>query len=288
MAEQRYYIGSPAVDALTLSTFGRPDAAVLRQLARSVTGGGFHESRFLQYVGEADQDNHYFSGTADQGGRDHYLIRCSSALAHDFALLTHEAAGQFPRTKATRVDVQLTVPLWAGFDLQAVGLDLKKHVASGRWPFRGRRARRREVNLVLGSKDLHTIYIGDRASERFIRVYVKDIADRLHIRFEMEYKGDLAVQAWAAMLNHGAAGLGPLLRGELDMLPASFVAYLTPIEAALVEYDPERLQVVTAAATWERQLKWVRKQVAPTLEKLLASPARDDLRDLLRDLLENY
>ena len=281
-ASEGYYVGSPAVDYLTLSTFAREDFRELRALARSVTDGQFGDGRLMQYSGEVAAG--YFAGMGDQGGRDHHLVRVSGALAHDMARLTQEARGSFPRTKATRCDVQVTLLSW-GIRLADLGLRLERRELGS---FRGDRARDRRIKTVRGDDELDTIYIGSRDSERFIRCYVKEIAGARFIRFEVEFKDSLAVQAWAAMLNEGEQGLGGLLRAELDMLPPGLVEALSPVYRAVSNYVPGRLRHLTGAPTWERQLRWLRKQVSPTLEKLLASPARDDVRRLLQDLLANY
>lgn len=285
-AAESYYVGSPAVDYLTVGTWDRAEWQLLRGLVAGASDGGLKDSSWMQYQGETEQSGHYFAGAATQGGRDHYIVRTSGARAHEFAKLTQEARGAFPRAKATRCDVQISVlPSSASLRLGDLGVMLEKRELGA---FRGERARWRKIKTVRGDDGLDTIYIGSRESGRFLRIYAKEIADRVYIRFEVEFKAELAIKAWAAMLNDGERGLGELLAGEFDMLPAGFCDALPTVATALHDFDSQRLQLVAGVPTWERQLKWIRKQVHPTLEKLLSSPARDDLRDILKDLLDNY
>jgi hypothetical protein len=145
-----------------------------------------------------------------------------------------------------------------------------------------------KVNVIRGEDGFDTIYIGTRSSPRFIRIYCKEVAGVRYVRFEVEFKEDLAKQAWNGVRLHGSASLGPLLRAELDSLPLGFVNALGGVYEATGEAEGQRLRAAYGDATWEKQLRWTRKQVAPTLEKLLASPAREEVCKLLRDLLENY
>lgn len=272
---QEHYTNAPAIDWLTCTTFGEDDYRTLRGLAYSLTGGKTSEGNYLQYAGE--QDRGYFAGVAQQNGRPHYLVRASGALAHELAMLTHEYRGTFPRARATRLDVQVTVPVGTGPRLADIALKLERGEL-GKYPGRGRPPK---LTTIRGENEKDTIYIGSRESERFLRIYAKEVAGENYLRFEVEYKGQQARKAWAGVLKEGYKVLPRYIRGELAALPAGLRKHLHEVERCAQDATPERLRTIHEPPGWQRQLAWVKNQVAPTLEELAVSPAREELKKVL-------
>lgn len=283
MTQERFYIGAPAVDYLTLTTFDREKFEQARALAVSVSEGDTAAGKQLQYVGE--RGTGYFAGQGSQKGKDHFLVSTSAAYAHDMLRLTHEAAERVQGIRCSRMDLQVTVPLPGDlFSLSAVGRRLR---AGELGPFRRRGAASR-IDIIDNNEGLDTVYVGARSSPRFVRIYVKKIAGKSYLRFEVEFKGDLAAQSWKAARGRGVSVLGPLLRAELDALPAAFVARLGEVYAACGDELGDRLRIVHGEATWERQLNWVLNQVWPTLEELMTTPAEETLTTMMRELLQGH
>lgn len=281
MTQERFYIEAPAVDYLTLTMWQRDLFELVRSFVVSLSDGDGVEGQQLQYAGE--RGTGYFAGHGSQRGKDHYLVSASGAFSHDVARLAEEAATVLDGVRCSRLDVQVTVPLPVGMvRLSKLGEGLR---AGDFGSFRRRGAAAR-VDTINSHEGLDTVYIGARSSARFIRIYVKSIDGKLFLRFEVEYKAELAVQAWDGLVTQGVGSLGPLLRSELDALPAAFVEALGGVYAACGGVSADRLRVVLGAPTWQAQLQWVMRQVWPTLEELMSTEAEYAIRQMMEDLLD--
>lgn len=255
-------VGEVLLDWLTLTTYERTKAGRLYEYLRAQ--GELEKSQRLQYVGGKSEKG--FFGEGKQEGRTHFLFQTSGEAADDASeLLSLDA-------RTTRLDLQITIPVPGGYSARALKDSL---VAADVWPT----GKRRNLTLVEGVRGLDTIYIGSRSSERYIRIYVKEMSETRYLRLEVEYKGGMAYQA-ATQVRTGRRN--ELLAGEIDALPQHDV--LDAFLEAVGTSDGERL-------SWEARgesntMKWLRKSVAPALERLLLDHSEGPVaREIIKDVL---
>lgn len=136
---------------------------------------GWKAGSFLQYSGH--KNDGLFFGTGKQGKKSHYIFQVSGGLAQTVlddptiaVLLSNDA------WYCTRIDIQRTNPLPEWWNVRDIADSLRQD----------------SVNCSFVESDTGTtLYIGSRTSEKFIRIYTKQL-DKAYLRFEYEIKGDLA------------------------------------------------------------------------------------------------
>lgn len=148
-------------------------------------------------------------------------------------------------------------------------------------------ARRRRLLLLSGSDGGDTCYIGSPSSEQRARIYNKAVQSgaiqyERSWRFEIVYKNDLATRLartcpyntlerakWAEdvcyrwLSSRGILDTG-IREGEMTVLPLG----------------------KQLASDAERRLNWIRKQVAPAMRQLVEQGYREQLLELVGDLLQ--
>lgn len=243
-----FYINQASLDYVRGTTFDfrKYQLAVWDVVPEDESGD---RGRFLQYMGT--RYDHAFHGQADQRGKTNYLVEVSGRPAHDVGhhLITREM-------RIKRVDIQVTVyaPEWYS------ARELKDAMKFGVWP---RQAR--EVGLL--EKESDTVEVGDRSSDRYIRIYEKGAN---WLRFEVEYKHARALR-FAEMFRRGGGKeiLSGVIAHELDLLPESPVKDL--FMSAIDEPDAIPVKVPAVDANKIRRLKWI-ASLLPTIRKAM----RDD------------
>lgn len=205
-------------------------------------------------------------------GREGYIYQASGwAAAHTRAL-------GLPWDNCSRVDVQVT--LWYASDCSAqirVQAD-RCAITEGRKGGSGR-----NVRFIEGYGRGDTAYIGSRTSDRFIRIYDKDRESKGDfqyenaLRYEVEFKGDLAGQVWEA---YGGSRVAPEAYAGLvaDELRRASV-YVKGLYTLRGARSPQSSK---GAPSIDSRLAWLDRSVAPAVEGLLASGYR---RDYLIELL---
>lgn len=180
MAGKVLSLHTPLCDWLTLTSFNEE----LHQWAKMRLGGAnpVEERRHL-YTGDSYDlpEGTIFMGTAFQDGRLHYIVQESGEVA-DMAL--HSAGNLVKNGLAhmTRIDLQVTIPYpknWSQWEFLGDMHD------------KGRVVQWRES--LDGNGRSQTVYIGNRQSERFTRLYMKTAHGGAKLlRLEVEYKGQRA------------------------------------------------------------------------------------------------
>lgn len=222
-----------------------------RQLRLDDDGEGAKrkDSKFMQYKGYVMAG--VFFGTAVQGEESHYVVRASGDVAHEFA-----TAVRLTGWRVTRMDIQLTVDMPKIYNSLAVMEQLEDAEWKGRKP---------EVSLQANSSGMDTVYIGSRASESFVRQYVKqDSEGYRYLRYEMELKGDKASYAWSEFAKDPSV-IGRFLKASLDGIPSGVWG---------VEMFKHRLAGVMAQRVKGRYVRssgrilgWLEIQVGPAIRK---------------------
>lgn len=251
-------------DYVRLTTTGRGDvesAALLYRQALSAVLATSDEGRvalkpwlWQGYYGVSGGNVQH--GTGTQGA----IFQASGWAA------AHARSLDLPYTGVPRVDVALT--LW--YEADDPGLALRISERSRAFAQRPS-GRAWKVTYVDGGEDGATCYIGSRNSDVYIRCYDKwresgkDETYRYAWRLELEAKNECAQEVWA---------------GESRTAPDR--AWLAGVVAATLRrrgiYLPDLGQVREAQAPVarrvesdsERRLAWLRNQVAPAVDKLLA------------------
>lgn len=254
------YVGSVALDWLTITTF---DEVAFTQVVRLVDlytpVSERVDAKVMQYRGF--KGDGYFCGVGQQQGVDHFMVRFSGSVAHSFFL----AALNYPRLlgafKATRIDVQYTHDELPSMRLGEVGELLR----DAEWT--SHKGRRPNIDYYSNDSGLDTLYIGSRSSVRLQRLYVKPIDNHLHLRWEVEYKEQLASNLWSALLEVGVSVLPGILSGEMAVVPLTVCPELANL-AASVGALPARLKLRRDDGDAMSSICWLYSSVLPCVRRL--------------------
>lgn len=253
------------VDYVRLTTRPQYDdgetEGLYRKCARAVVAAGaegaieFEPWRWLGYYGERCASVAY--GAGPQG----CILQVAGWQAQDEALLGA------PWDGVPRLDVQLTV--WLTRDVPGVAAEVARRSRAASHFARGGRWK---VAHIDGGDDGATAYIGSRASDSFIRCYDKwresgRSDDYTYAwRFECEFKNEQAASIWP---EKGTTTHDPDVWAQIVLSRLSAKGIVLPgVRAARRNTTPPAPRPKTTA---ESRLAWLRTQVAPTIDKLLAA-----------------
>lgn len=171
-----------------------------------------------------------------------------------------------PYTGVPRADIQVTV--WYDADPGEMVQTISERSADSSKLAGGRAWR---TALVKGYGNGDTAYLGARTSDRFLRVYDKGrergegSGYENSLRYEAELKNEEAAAVWA-----GEAIQAP----GRDWVAAQVRRYLRDKGVYLALPDtlrsPEMWRRTTPPTTTDSRLAWLRNQVRPSLDKLVA------------------
>jgi len=160
------------------------------------TPGGWTFGSWLQYKGWKKES--IFVGRGEQNKKRHGILQVSGRQSQEMLefLLQHE------KHYCTRMDIQMTIPMPAGVYLTKIHKNLGK-----------------KVSTLISSESNDTLYVGNRSSDIFTRLYEK-VLDRKYLRLEFELKGQRSRAAWLALL--AGASVGEIFKYyyEKSILPA--------------------------------------------------------------------
>lgn len=168
-----------SVDYIRLSTFDfKAYCDISAAMQRKYVG--WRKSRWLQYTMQRSQENVSY-GIAEQAGKPHGIFEASGADAHIFCHWFLETQHDYTDVvTASRIDLQSTKTKHDKLDYAKTF----KRLAEPK-------------KLILGS-DGNTLYIGNRESDTFWRLY--DKTPEL-VRLEIECKGNQAKRVWSGLKN---------------------------------------------------------------------------------------
>lgn len=246
-------LDAPMIDYLTATTWEQNVWAEARHgwLKMQLTG---HEQRRMQYRGH--RYGNVFFGIGEQRAKAHYIMQASGEDAdHVFSTLDVD------RFNVTRIDLQITTTAHEEYDSR----NLYDALNDAEWV-----GRKRQLAIVQSGDGFDTIYIGNRKSDRFTRIYVKPTdAHGPVIRFETEYKQAHARSIFSHLLDD-PGDMGAILAQEVDDLPSDDeLGTLWHFRAVCdaTAYKPKIKRVVGQNST----LDWLRTQVGPAVKRLLNS-----------------
>lgn len=196
-----------------------------------------------------------FTGEGFQREKSHGLIKVSGGDSHN-AYYQLIGSGY---TKCTRLDVQITTLLPAGYSARKFADDVRS----------GQSVQfERGVRLVENTDGLDTVYIGSGSSNRYARFYVKLVDEVRHLRFEVEHKAE-----WAQTLSNS-------LLDETGTLDGALLDFLGSVgfedEQGVIKLFTNLLDGVKSGLTVPRIVKdknktlvWIMEQVTPAMVRLL-------------------
>lgn len=271
-------VNRAALDYLTLTTYHEDAAERLFDAWSTLPGGEL--GNLMQYQGlRSDQ---FFCGRGEQQGRPHWLFRASGALADDMLPAAIRAKKDGARFASSRLDVQATAEEFP-VDLRTLADYLRKD--STKWNRRGRKPR----TLLEDSDDgLNTLYMGTRRTKNGVlyRTYVKEAQKERFVRFECEYKGKRATEAFNRLGEGELADMAGMIGAEFKTLPDYAQRHLKPIAQVIGNRDFDRVRVVEEPADCWRALDWLQTMVLPAMkEKVVGSEAHDVLVKTLLEFL---
>jgi hypothetical protein len=255
-------IVSAGCDWLTV-TF-KPDAPQVRPLellVQSVQDEATQRGEEVKMISPQGYSGMSVQGLFFGGREDGYMLRCSGDLADSFYRELVALGGTY---NITRIDFQVTAkrrPQDRNFVERLRKTITAASQAAGR-------VRPPVFGCVENSERGDSLTIGSRTAERFIRVYDKSLEQHGKIepdllRWEVEYKGDLAQNGWS-MLCNAASSMWlaiSLVSGELQALGV--------FEDWMKDTAPIRIKTTHNYSTNERRLDWLQNHVRLTVKRLV-------------------
>lgn len=275
-----FLVGRVAVDWLTLTTYDRTVFNSLVEQAESYIDYNTSVSqKRMQYAGTGGQG--FFFGKGKQRGDDHYMFVLSGIQAA--VLAPALATSMFARlANCTRIDIQLTLP--AREDARKTG-DLGHAIRKSLMEGVGRVGKRPSVTIWDNESDAgDTIYIGSRSSDKFVRIYDKFGDGIKFMRYEGEFKRNVADRIWSEFVTSEAA-----LSNWITSTIINPIRELPEFEEMIEIMESKRTSDVwieVEPRDNERTLRWLRQQVTPAAVRLSMTDLREDLLKWLQDLRE--
>jgi hypothetical protein len=123
-----------------------------------------------------------------------------------------------------------------------------------------------KLQHIRNSDGYDTLYVGTRTSELFRRIYVKPIEGKDYVRFELEYKGNLARALWERGDVSDRAAQEDLFRHQFNALPSKVQRWLQPFLARAGQGSGEFVPVHRRTDE-EKAVEWFASGVIPALNK---------------------
>lgn len=252
------------LDWLSISDTNPESGKKVRYWIESLMGKGqWSPTKLSQYRGHM-----HSSGVRVMQARikdtDWYLSMINGEYAHKAW-----QAGAPWGYRVSRIDIQCTVD--AGRWMPSV----QRQRLLKLWASNGNRAR--QVTAIEGSKG-HTLYIGARTSDRFLRIYDKGKGLR---RVEAELKG---TAARAALVAAKEMPLGSILAQHIAHVPAGVLESVDKVRL-LCERPDYYPTVKRPDADMASRVLWIRHTVVPAVRRALNDHgAYGEVAEIVRDL----
>lgn len=265
-------LDAPAIDWLTFTTWDELEFKRWQEWQKQLAGDQ-KTGKIRMYDGIWKGSS--FVGEGRQNNKAHGMIRISGSESNNayFELLRGDYA------KCTRVDIQITTPLPAGYSARIFADDLRS-TQEGHYE--------RIVTLVENSDGFDTVYLGSRKSDRLARFYVKEIEDQKFLRFEVEHKG-----VWSQVVSKA-------IQEDRATLAGALLDFLESIEVedtqGIIKIFEDQLNSFQAGLSSpkvirdkNKTMQWILDQVTPAMIRLLNDhDFGQELFDHLQNLLDEY
>lgn len=226
-----------SLDYLRLATYNMESFGEIAK-AMQVIKPSSTSRKWIQYTGMGD-DTHFFGHGLTNDGDDHYVAEVSGPES------VHLFHYDFEWVYATRIDLQITCECPEWYEAREFKDAIYPQEA---WAEKGRRRKPKLTESDTG----HTVNIGSRDSDRYIRIYEKFGEDgRRYIRFEVEYKRKMAKSVYSDL--KGAASLSSerlefllnsIVLSELRALPEVDIVnfFLVRLVMVMMQIGQKRLE----------------------------------------------
>lgn len=268
-------IDDAGTDWLTVVTwFQEHFEEVCRRVVNHETVTGGEIVNFMQYHGTKfyqDRGGTGFMGEAVQNGRQHYLIYVSGESSEWLADLVKDKVNT-NQVRVSRIDLQSTVSMRDDWSQWRLFNRLKKA---------GKTVSFVSSKSTKTNRELSTVYIGKRASDKVLRIYEKeDDEGNVYLRFEAEYKRDRGALIGQRVVNAGALKGGKereeiagFLKFELQKLKDE---KLTLMFKHLMNYEANRVRV-RRVRNADKTRDWLISQVLPAFKKYIQNHDSDPI-----------
>jgi hypothetical protein len=249
-----------SIDYIRLATFDFQDYLAVVEKIRQTWIGGWRPKKWLQYKCQIHSDTGIMYGIGEQQGKGHAIIQVSGSTAQVFfhSFLKKIPPCQLRSFYCTRLDLQNTLPPHPETDYHKLFTKIRE-----------------PKQLILGSTG-NTLYIGNRTSATFWRMY--DKTDTGQVRLEVELKAEQAKRAWVELLRkRDIAGI--------------YARYLQKSRVPSVIADYYREDIVSATMPAETQIEDIQKKLEwlRTLDSLVYKLANDhDTHEKTTELINRW
>jgi hypothetical protein len=258
MIEDKTLLDTLCLDYITLTSY---DTQLLEAHARYIVSRiPYHmpiAKNRMQYAGLTCDG--VFYGVGKQHSGIHAMLQVPgyrSRIAAAIAQLDTEPI------RCSRFDLQITVDasLIPSFGMLFHRLN---EANTSEWNHTGPRPK---VQHIRNSDGYDTLYIGTRTSELFRRIYVKHIDGGDYVRYEVEYKGNLARALWERGDVSRREAQADIFRHQFHALPRSLQRALQPF-VERVEQGTGEFVPVNRSTDEEKAIEWFASGVIPALDK---------------------
>ena len=263
-------IDAPAIDWLTFTTWDELEFIRWKEWQKNVIGDE-KIGKIRMYDGIWRGSS--FVGEGRQNNRSHGMIRVSGSDSNQayFELLRGDYA------KCTRLDIQFTTPLPAGYSARVFADDIRGG-QQGEY--------QRSIDLYDNSDGFDSVYVGSKKSDRFARFYVKEVEEQKYLRFEVEYRG-----VWSQVVSKA-------IQEDRETMAGCLLDFLKSIEVddsqGVIKLFEQKIEGFQAGLSSPKVIRdknktmlWIMEQVTPAMVRLLNDhDLGRELYDHLKGLLD--
>lgn len=239
---------TPLIDWITLTTFDRTTFVKweVKHLAIE-TPGIDYKIRGYQGISKGS----FFLGVGEQKKHNHAMLRVSGSDSHKAFYEFYNDLS----VKCTRIDLQITIDLPDNYSARKLTDDLREVVKN------------KNIAIVENTNNLDTIYIGSRTSDRFCRIYVKEIDKSFYLRYEVELKGSWAETVSKAIFEN--MPISPILNSYIETINCDdSQGILNLIKSKLTDFD-SGLSNPKIKRDNNKTYNWLIDQVTPSIIRIL-------------------
>lgn len=220
-------------------------------------------------------DGMYLGKVPRQKANDRLMLQVPGIRSEYVAQNVEPAAGY---TWCTRFDLQVTVPLMVGPDIEQLYRVLS---SPEEYPWR-QPGRVPSVTMMKNSEGGMTLYIGARTSDIMQRIYKKDVEGMPYTRYEIECKGRLARRLTDDGILQDKNMRATFARSVLAGLPGEVEQHTMGFAEAIGQGTGEVRRSGFECAD-DATLRWLRDTAVPALKRAMSGHLRKDVIRIMRE-----
>lgn len=261
-----FVVNVPRIDYLTLTTYEQ----TAWQFWKSALDGNQEleqdddETQIMQYMGYfwRNGTGNAYLGSGMQKRGMHIMLRISGDLAHQMFGRVAKNPLKEMWGKVTRLDLQITVPMPDKWSQKRLHFRLTRA---------GKEPDTKSSQSGLNRRVLRTVYLGSRHSNRFHRVYEKQVdGGDIYLRYECEYSRQLATKMAREILQSPSI-VSQYLLGELQAIGDDD---LESVFAHNLIGQPSR-ETVKRVQSHDKTRRWLLENVLPAFTRHINDHSAD-------------